>query len=141
MPNNQRLPLKVGRHLKRATRNFGSFTISMVQCLLNLQLSLITNTVHAIPLHPKEKQRSCRAMYRINSGIMNNFICDPNILFWELFFCFVSNLNSPLNTPAKTIRFCKFYSYVSPCIVIVVFLQSLYYVTCKSTMKTIILKC
>lgn len=65
----------------------------------------------------------------INSWVVNNFIGDPNLLIWKLFPRFISNLDSPLNAPAKTIRFRQFYGNIPPFILIPILLQSLYDVT------------
>lgn len=61
----------------------------------------------------------------IHSGVVNNFISYPNPLCWKLFPRFISNLNCTLNPPTETIGLCKFYGYVSPCILKFILLQFL----------------
>lgn len=73
-------------------------------------------------------------IYLTKSRIVNNFISDPDFLIRELVFRFVNKLDGPLNTPAKTIRFCKVYSNISPCIFVPVCSQSFYDITYKKTM-------
>ena len=68
---------------------------------------------------------------------MNNLIGDPNPLIRKLFPRLISNLNSPLNSPAKAIRFDQFHSNISPFILISILLQSLYDITWNFPRKNI----